>query len=91
LDRVLDHGSAGLTGKDRLPVQIERAFELLHTVLKRRWAVVLPERRGIFPAAVLFVALPTVNFLAGLDNTVAMRRQLELLLNLRLVGREDST
>jgi len=47
---------------------MERAFELLHTAVKRRWAVVLTERFGIFPAAVLVVALATMNFLAGLSQ-----------------------
>jgi hypothetical protein len=47
---------------------MERAFNLLHTEAKRRWAVVLPERLGIFPAAVLVVALATMNFLIGLGQ-----------------------
>src|SRR6267142_1945728 len=56
------------TGKGRLAVHMERAFELLPTRAKRRWAVVLPERLGIFRAAVLVVALATMNFLIGLGQ-----------------------
>ena len=47
---------------------MERAFEQLHTAVKQRWAVVLPKRLGILPAAVLVVALATMNFLVGLGQ-----------------------
>ena len=47
---------------------MERTFELLHGAVKRRWAVVLPKRLGILPAAVLVVALATMNFLVGLGR-----------------------
>lgn len=45
-----------------------RAIELQHAAVKRRWAVVLPERLGSFPAAVLVVALAAMNFLVGLGQ-----------------------
>ena len=47
---------------------MERASELLHTTVKRRRAVVLPKRLGILPAAVLVVALATMNFLVGIGQ-----------------------
>src|SRR5882757_8465369 len=52
----------------RLPVHMERAFELLHTTVKRRRAAVLPKRLGVFPAAVLVVVLATMNFLVGIGQ-----------------------
>jgi dolichyl-phosphate-mannose--protein O-mannosyl transferase len=47
---------------------MEGGFELLSTTVKRRWAVVLPERLGILPATVFVVALAMMNFLVGLGQ-----------------------
>ncbi|HEY6823962.1 MAG TPA: phospholipid carrier-dependent glycosyltransferase, partial [Steroidobacteraceae bacterium] len=47
---------------------MERAFELQHSAVKRRWAVVLPERLRILLAALLVGALAAMNFLVGLGQ-----------------------
>ena len=47
---------------------MEGGFELLSTTVKRRCAVVLPERLGILPATVFVVALAMMNFLVGLGQ-----------------------
>ncbi|MDB6088872.1 MAG: phospholipid carrier-dependent glycosyltransferase [Gammaproteobacteria bacterium] len=56
------------TDQSRLPVHMERTFELLHTTVKRRRAVVLPKWLGILPATVLVAALATMNFLVGIGQ-----------------------
>jgi dolichyl-phosphate-mannose-protein mannosyltransferase len=47
---------------------MEGDFELVSAAVKRRWAVVLPERLGILPATVFVVALAMMNFLVGLGR-----------------------
>jgi dolichyl-phosphate-mannose--protein O-mannosyl transferase len=47
---------------------MKRAFELLRTAVKRRRCVFLPHRLGIVSAAMLVIALATMNFLVGIDQ-----------------------
>ncbi|HWW80068.1 MAG TPA: phospholipid carrier-dependent glycosyltransferase [Steroidobacteraceae bacterium] len=47
---------------------MERAFELLHTTVKRRWPIALAKKLGILPAVVFVVALATMNFLVGIGQ-----------------------
>jgi hypothetical protein len=47
---------------------MKRAFDLLRTAVKRRWCVFLPHRLGFVPAAMLVLALATMNFLVGIGQ-----------------------
>jgi dolichyl-phosphate-mannose--protein O-mannosyl transferase len=57
-----------MTGTRRLPVHMERTFDLRPTTVKRRPALVLTKRIGILAAAALVVALATMNFLVGIGR-----------------------
>ena len=52
----------------RLPIHMEPASELLHTPVKRHLTAIWPKRLAIAAAAMLVIALATMNFLVGIGQ-----------------------